>query len=142
MAEVLWLHLCQQITENEKGNATIHDDFDQMTSPFVPGTAPDFLIAARVRADKRDRGRGIWAQIIAPNGMPLSSSGHYTINTAPSRAIVRFPLSGLEIREYGEYKVQLLMDDQVIATTSFEALQKYEPLIHVSLGPEQTINDD
>jgi len=125
--------LCDAATDNA-GKLNILGSFDTLFTNATPAKHPACAVAIRLRFIQEEEGHHkIHLVIIDEDGgqvvPPLNGSIHVKVNpgysTASMNLIVNF--QGLEIKRYGEHRVEFRVDDRVIATLPLYVKKNAKP---------------
>jgi hypothetical protein len=114
--------LCDAATD-QQGKLNVLGAFDNIFAEKMPVRYPACSIATRIRFDKSEgSSHSVKMQIIDIDGNKLGPKleGPLSVKTPPGRnssvANLILNIQGLELGQYGEYQIDLLIDNEIRAS--------------------------
>jgi hypothetical protein len=117
--------LCDAATE-QQGKLNVLGAFDNIYAKKVPTVHPACAIAARIRFDKIEEGNhSVRIQIIDQDGSNVCPKleGNISVRTRPGHdstvANLILNIQRLEFKQYGQYRVDLAIDNKIEGSLPF-----------------------
>ena len=114
--------LCDAATD-QQGKLNVLGAFDNIFAKQLPAVHPACTIATRVRFDSIEEGtHSVRIQIIDQDGRNIGPKleGSLSVTTPPdidsSAANLILNIQGLDLKQYGKYRVDLAIDNEIRAS--------------------------